>query len=106
MKKDYRRQDIQFQKRNQITSRKFFALVGVPPSVRSQPPAVVGVRALVTAARQSQRASKIRLDSPKFMQAAHALYRSFVFKDIPAYPEVEIPEAFRKYLLFIELDLS
>lgn len=49
---------------------------------------------------------KIRLDSPKFMEAAHALYRSFGFKDIPVYPEVEIPEAFRQYLLFMELDLS
>jgi len=49
---------------------------------------------------------KIRLDSPKFMEAAHALYRSFGFKDIPAYPEVEIPEEFRQYLLFMELDVS
>jgi GNAT superfamily N-acetyltransferase len=48
---------------------------------------------------------KIRLDSPKFMEAAHELYRSFGFKDIPVYPEVEIPEEFRQYLLFMELDL-
>jgi len=49
---------------------------------------------------------KVRLDSPKFMEAAHSLYRSFGFKDIPMYPEVEIPEEFRQYLLFMELDLS
>jgi GNAT superfamily N-acetyltransferase len=49
---------------------------------------------------------KIRLDSPKFMEAAHALYRSFGFKDIPVYPEVEIPEEFRQYLIFMELSLS
>ncbi|MCX6206314.1 MAG: GNAT family N-acetyltransferase [Bacteroidetes bacterium] len=49
---------------------------------------------------------KIRLDSPRFMEAAHALYRSFGFKDIPVYPEVEIPEEFRQYLLFMELDVS
>ena len=49
---------------------------------------------------------KIRLDSPKFMEAAHSLYRSVGFKDIPVYPEVEIPEEFRQYLLFMELDLS
>jgi hypothetical protein len=49
---------------------------------------------------------KLRLDSPKFMEAAHALYRSFGFNDIPVYPEVEIPEEFRRYLLFMELDLS
>jgi hypothetical protein len=40
------------------------------------------------------------------MEAAHALYRSFGFKNIPVYPEVEIPEEFRQYLLFMELDLS
>jgi hypothetical protein len=40
------------------------------------------------------------------MEAAHSLYRSFGFKDISAYPEVEIPEEFRQYLLFMELDLS
>lgn len=49
---------------------------------------------------------KVRLDSPKFMGAAHSLYRSFGFKEIPVYPEVEIPEEFRQYLLFMELDLT
>lgn len=49
---------------------------------------------------------KVRLDSPKFMEAAHSLYRSAGFKDIPVYEEVEIPEAFRQYLLFMEMDLS
>jgi GNAT superfamily N-acetyltransferase len=48
---------------------------------------------------------KLRLDSPKFMEAAHSLYRSFGFEDIPVYEEVEIPEQFRQYLLFMELDL-
>ena len=63
------------------------------------------LQSLINAAKETGY-SKIRLDSPKFMQAAHALYRSFGFKKIPVYPEVEIPEAFRKYLLFMELDLS
>lgn len=49
---------------------------------------------------------KVRLDSPKFMEAAHSLYRSLGFKDIPVYPEVEIPEEFRQYLLFMELTLN
>lgn len=49
---------------------------------------------------------KVRLDSPKFMEAAHSLYRSFGFKDIPVYPEVEIPEEFRQYLLFMEVELT
>ena len=48
----------------------------------------------------------VRLDSPRFMEAAHALYRSVGFCDIDAYPEVEIPEAFSAYLLFMELDLT
>lgn len=49
---------------------------------------------------------KVRLDSPLFMKAAHSLYRSFGFKDIPVYKEVEIPEEFRQYLLFMEINLS
>lgn len=49
---------------------------------------------------------KVRLDSPKFMEAAHSLYRSFGFRDIEAYPEMEIPADFKDYLLFMELDLS
>ena len=48
---------------------------------------------------------KVRLDSPKFMEAAHALYRSVGFRDIAAYPEMEIPAKFKDYLLFMELDL-
>lgn len=47
----------------------------------------------------------VRLDSPKFMEAAHALYRSFGFRDIAPYPEMEIPAEFKDYMLFMELDL-
>ncbi len=49
---------------------------------------------------------KVRLDSPKFMEAAHSLYRRFGFRDIEAYPEMEIPAEFKDYLLFMELDLT
>ena len=49
---------------------------------------------------------KVRLDSPKFMEAAHLLYRNFGFRDIEAYPEMEIPAEFKDYLLFMELDLT
>ncbi|WP_229201252.1 GNAT family N-acetyltransferase [Arcticibacterium luteifluviistationis] len=48
---------------------------------------------------------KVRLDSPKFMEAAHSLYRSFGFRDIEAYPEMEIPAEFKDFLLFMEIDL-
>ncbi|GAB3907091.1 hypothetical protein GCM10028803_40550 [Larkinella knui] len=49
---------------------------------------------------------RVRLDSPKFMEAAHSLYRSFGFRDIDAYPEMEIPAEFKDYLLFMELTLT
>jgi len=49
--------------------------------------------------------TKVRLDSPDFMTAAHALYRSCGFQDIEAYPESEIPDTFKAYLLFMERDL-
>jgi GNAT superfamily N-acetyltransferase len=49
---------------------------------------------------------KVRLDSPKFMEAAHSLYRSFGFREIEAYPEMEIPAEFKHYLLFMELNLT
>ncbi len=39
------------------------------------------------------------------METAHSLYLGFGFKPISAYPEVEITEDFRDYLLFMELDL-
>ncbi len=48
----------------------------------------------------------VRLDSPKFMEAAHSLYRSFGFRDIAPYPEMEIPLEFKDYMLFMELDLA
>lgn len=77
----------------------------VDPSFRKIGAGRAILQALVNAARETGY-KKVRLDSPKFMEAAHSLYRRFGFKDIPVYPEVEIPEAFRQYLLFMELDLS
>jgi GNAT superfamily N-acetyltransferase len=44
----------------------------------------------------------IRLDSPTFMTAAHALYRSEGFTEIAPYAESEIPESFAQYLVFME----
>ncbi|MDQ2996423.1 MAG: GNAT family N-acetyltransferase [Chloroflexota bacterium] len=48
----------------------------------------------------------IRLDSGRFMTAAHALYRSLGFQEIEPYAESEIPEAFHKYCIFMELSLG
>ncbi len=76
----------------------------VDPSFRKIGAGKAILQSLINAAK-TKGFRKLRLDSPKFMEAAHALYRSFGFKDIPVYPEVEIPEEFRQYLLFMELDL-
>ena len=77
----------------------------VDPSFRKIGAGRAILQSIINAAKEKGY-KKIRLDSPKFMEAAHSLYRSFGFKDIPVYPEVEIPEEFRQYLLFMELDLS
>jgi GNAT superfamily N-acetyltransferase len=77
----------------------------VNPSFRKIGAGRAILQSLLNAAREKGY-RKVRLDSPKFMEAAHSLYRSFGFKDISAHPEVEIPEEFRQYLLFMELDLS
>ena len=62
------------------------------------------LQGLLTATKETDY-QKVRLDSPKFMDAAQALYRSFGFAAILAYDEVEIPSEFRQYLLFMEIDL-
>jgi ribosomal protein S18 acetylase RimI-like enzyme len=77
----------------------------VDPSFRKIGAGRAILQSLINTAKETGY-KKVRLDSPKFMEAAHALYRSFGFKNIPVYPEVEIPEEFRQYLLFMELDLS
>ena len=76
----------------------------VDPSFRQIGVGRALLQSLLNAAKESGY-KKLRLDSPKFMAAAHSLYRSVGFKDIPVYAEVEIPEAFRQYLLFMEIDL-
>jgi GNAT superfamily N-acetyltransferase len=48
----------------------------------------------------------LRLDSPDFMTAAHALYRSSGFVDIASYPESEIPDEYKGYWVFMEKILS
>ncbi|HMT27805.1 MAG TPA: GNAT family N-acetyltransferase [Bacteroidia bacterium] len=77
----------------------------VNPSFRKIGAGRALMKSLIQGAKESGYKS-VRLDSPKFMDAAHSLYRSFGFKEIPVYPEVEIPEEFREYLLFMELELS
>lgn len=77
----------------------------VDPSFRQIGAGRAILQALLNAAKETGY-KKVRLDSPKFMEAAHSLYRSVGFKDIEPYPEMEIPQEFKDYLLFMEIDLS
>ncbi len=47
----------------------------------------------------------LKLDSAGFMSEAHALYRSFGFKNIPAYDGSEIPVEYREHWVFMQLQL-
>jgi len=76
----------------------------VDPSFRKIGAGRAILQALLNAAKEAGY-KKVRLDSPKFMEAAHSLYRSFGFIPIPIYDEVEIPVEFRQYLLFMEIEL-
>jgi GNAT superfamily N-acetyltransferase len=44
----------------------------------------------------------VRLDSARFMEAAHALYRSAGFREIEPYAGSEIPKAFQSHWIFME----
>lgn len=44
----------------------------------------------------------VRLDSTRFMKAAHSLYRSAGFQEIEPYPESEIPPEFQRHWVFME----
>jgi GNAT superfamily N-acetyltransferase len=46
--------------------------------------------------------TRLLLDSTRFMKAAHALYRSFGFREVKPYPESEIPEEYWQYWIFLE----
>ena len=47
----------------------------------------------------------VRLDSARFMEAAHSLYRSVGFHEIEPYTESEIPPEFQQYWVFMEKQL-
>jgi GNAT superfamily N-acetyltransferase len=63
------------------------------------------LEALLSAARDIGY-SNVRLDSARFMGAAHALYRSAGFQDIEPYDESEIPPEFREHWIFMEKTLA
>ena len=47
----------------------------------------------------------LRLDSARFMHAAHRLYCSAGFEEIDPYAESEIPEQFQSNWIFMEREL-
>jgi GNAT superfamily N-acetyltransferase len=49
---------------------------------------------------------RVRLDSVRFMTAAHAMYRRAGFVEIEQYPESEIPPEYRPHWLFMERPTS
>jgi GNAT superfamily N-acetyltransferase len=59
------------------------------------------LQALVAEAQEVGYAA-VRLDSTRFMEAAHSLYRSAGFHEIEPYMESEIPPEFQQYWVFME----
>jgi GNAT superfamily N-acetyltransferase len=49
--------------------------------------------------------TSLRLDSARFMQEAHSLYRSMGFYEIAEYSQSEIPREFRPHWVFMERTL-
>jgi GNAT superfamily N-acetyltransferase len=76
----------------------------VDPAVRRTGAGRAILEYLLTAAA-SAGYLQVRLDSPRFMTAAHALYRSSGFVDIEPYAESEIPDLYKPFLVFMERDL-
>lgn len=48
---------------------------------------------------------RVRLDSARFMTAAHQLYRTTGFQEIEAYEGSEIPQEFQQHWIFMEREL-
>jgi GNAT superfamily N-acetyltransferase len=77
----------------------------VRPAWRSKGVGHTLVGELLKAARQMGYL-KVRLDSARFMQAAHKLYRSVGFQEIHAYEGSEIPIEFQSHWIFMEKILA
>jgi GNAT superfamily N-acetyltransferase len=77
----------------------------VRPMARSQGVGRTLLQGLIAEARRMGY-QRVRLDSARFMTAAHALYRSAGFREIEPYPGSEIPEAFQSNWIFMELLLT
>jgi GNAT superfamily N-acetyltransferase len=76
----------------------------VRPEFRGQGIGRVLLEALIAEAQQIGYQT-VRLDSTRFMKAAHSLYRSAGFQEIEPYPESEIPPEFQRHWVFMEKQL-
>ncbi|MBI2764092.1 MAG: GNAT family N-acetyltransferase [Chloroflexi bacterium] len=61
-----------------------------------------GILDALIAAATAAGYARLRLDSPDFLTASHALYRSRGFEEIGPYPESEIPDRFKPHWVFME----
>ena len=77
----------------------------VRPDSRKQGLGHALIHCLIQEARQIGY-QRIRLDSARFMQAAHQLYRSLGFNEIEAYEGSEIPLEFQEHWIFMEMRIS
>jgi GNAT superfamily N-acetyltransferase len=77
----------------------------VRPAFRGNAIGRVLLEKLVAEARQIGY-TRLRLDSARFMIAAHALYRSAGFHETPAYEGSEIPKEFQSHWVFMEKTLE
>ncbi len=73
----------------------------VRPAYRRQGVGRTLLENLLSAAEQSGY-TRVRLDSPRFMTAAHALYRSAGFREVTPYAGSEIPKDLQEHWLFME----
>lgn len=76
----------------------------VRPAFRGRGIGLALLETLIEAAREIGYGT-LRLDSAKFMAAAHAMYRSAGFREIEPYPESEIPAEFQTNWIFMERTL-
>ena len=77
----------------------------VRPAYRRQGIGSALIAAMIEYAGQSGYHT-LRLDSARYMTAAHALYHAAGFQDIAPYVESEIPAEFRRWWVFMERSLT
>lgn len=77
----------------------------VRPAARGQGVGAALVQALLALATQAGYRA-VRLDSARFMTAAHALYRAHGFEPMAPYAESEIPPAYQPHWVFMQRPLT